>query len=274
MSSRSPQHIATREQAASQSYLIRGRVLCWFSRGIASAVAAKKAIELYSDFGPVEVCVNELDASEHPDNRRFQRDVEAWLGQPIVPVNSTKFADIWDVFRREKFIRSPNGAPCTRALKVIPGREYTDRWDWSVYGFTADESDRIDRFEANNPELRCLWPLRDLGITKADCKRIIREAGIEIPAMYKLGYKNNNCIGCVKGGVGYWNKIRRDFPEAFERMNAVSREIGFPFLKLKGVPVYLDEIPPDAGRYEAEPDIECGPVCVQPSESVETEEQP
>ena len=36
--------------------------------------------------------------------------------------------------------------------------------------------------------------------------------------MYKLGYNNNNCIGCVKGGQAYWNKIRIDFPETFNKM--------------------------------------------------------
>ena len=36
------------------------------------------------------------------------------------------------------------------------------------------------------------------------------------PLMYDLGYPNNNCIGCVKGGMGYWNHIRKDFPEVFE----------------------------------------------------------
>lgn len=183
-----------------QSYLIKGRVLVWFSCGAASAVAAKKAIELYSDRWPIEVCNHDLSPSEHPDNKRFLADVEQWIGQKIVTVNSTKFHDIWEVFEREKFIASPAGAPCTRALKVIPGRAYIERWDYSVYGFTADEEARIERFEANNPELRCLWPLRELGITKRDCFSFLREAGIDIPAMYKLGYKNNNCIGCVKGG--------------------------------------------------------------------------
>jgi hypothetical protein len=52
------------------------------------------------------------------------------------------------------------------------------------------------------------------------------KAGIEIPAMYKMGYNNNNCIGCVKGGMGYWNKIRKDFPEVFNRMAVIEREVG------------------------------------------------
>lgn len=250
-----------------QTFFIPGRVLVWFSCGAASAVAAKKAIELYSSQWEVEICNHDLSPSEHPDNRRFLADVERWIGQKIIFVNSTKFTDIYDVFLRERYIVGPSGAPCTRALKKIPGQEYTDRWDVSVFGFTADEQKRIELFEQNNPELRCFWPLRDQGITKSDCFRMIREAGIELPAMYLLGYKNNNCIGCVKGGAGYWNKIRRDFPEYFRKMNEISRTIGATIVRYKGRRVYLDELPEDYGNYNAEPDIECGPVCVQPGDA-------
>ena len=49
--------------------------------------------------------------------------------------------------------------------------------------------------------------------------------------MYKLGYNNNNCIGCVKGGIGYWNKIRVDFPAEFDRMAELERKIGHAVLK-------------------------------------------
>ena len=86
---------------------------------------------------------------------------------------------------------------------------------------------------------------------------MIIAAGIEVPAMYKLGYKNNNCIGCVKGGKGYWNKIREDFPESFDRMAKQERRMGVKILK----DVYLDELPRGVGRYESELDLECGVAC-------------
>ncbi|MHC3124971.1 hypothetical protein NL42_15075, partial [Acinetobacter sp. GN11] len=81
-------------------------------------------------------------------------------------------------------------------------------------------------------------------------------------AMYKLGYLNNNCIGCVKGGAGYWNKIRKDFPEVFNRMAKVERDIGHSILKNDDGPVFLDELKPNVGRYKDEPDIDCSFSCV------------
>ena len=55
---------------------------------------------------------------------------------------------------------------------------------------------------------------------------ISERLGIKRPIMYDLGYSNNNCIGCVKGGMGYWNKIREDFPEVFQARAKLEREIG------------------------------------------------
>ena len=55
---------------------------------------------------------------------------------------------------------------------------------------------------------------------------MVERAGIELPVMYRLGYDNNNCIGCVKGGEGYWRAIREDFPAQFEANCMVQDEIG------------------------------------------------
>lgn len=75
--------------------------------------------------------------------------------------------------------------------------------------------------------------------------------------MYDMGYRNNNCIGCVKGGMGYWNKIRRDFPEVFARRARQEREIGHTCIN----GIYLDELDPNRGRMEDEVLEECGIAC-------------
>ena len=87
--------------------------------------------------------------------------------------------------------------------------------------------------------------------------RAVSEAGIELPAMYKLGYNNSNCIGCVKGGMGYWNKIRKDFPEIFEETAKVERMVGRSCMKGQ----FLDELDPERGRHEDISLPECGVVC-------------
>jgi hypothetical protein len=171
------------------------------------------------------------------------------------------------VFDKTGWLVGVGGARCTTELKKLVRRRYQQDDDIHVFGLTADESSRIKRFAVGEADITCDWLLHDLGITKSDCYREIREAGITMPAMYLLGYKNNNCIGCVKGQAGYWNKIRLDFPEAFERMSKQERKMNVAINKSYAGDglrkrVFLDELSTDAGRFDAEPDIECGVVCI------------
>lgn len=230
-----------------------GRRLVWFSCGAASACAAKLAIEQYQN---AEILYCDTLAYEHPDNPRFMRDVENWIGREIKVLRSDKYTDIFDVFDKTGWLVGPSGARCTNELKRAVREQYQQVGDIHAFGMTADERGRITTFERNNPELYLWWPLVDAGMTKADCFRMIAAAGIELPAMYQMGYKNNNCIGCVKGGAGYWNRIRRDFPAAFERMAQQERK-----MKAHILDVYLDELNPTAGRYKSELSVECGPAC-------------
>jgi hypothetical protein len=95
---------------------------------------------------------------------------------------------------------------------------------------------------------------------------ILREYNIEIPAMYKLGYRNNNCIGCFKGGLGYWNKIKKDFPDIFKQTAELERMKGYTILKKNSKPLYLDQLQDNCGRYK--PVAECdGLFCTLVEES-------
>jgi len=233
------------------------RTVVWFSCGSASAVAAKITL---SEAGGAELAYCDT-GSEHPDNVRFMRDVEGWLGVKVTVLKSDKYRDIWDVFHRRRFLNSPAGALCTVELKKIPRFRFQRPDDIQVFGYTVGEEARAARFRDANFDVEMQTPLIERGLTKADCHAVIREAGIKVPEMYRLGYVNNNCIGCVKGGAGYWNKIRRDFPEVFDRMAKQERELGATVLRKDGEPLYLDQLPKGMGRYSSEPPVFCGLLC-------------
>lgn len=226
------------------------RLVCHFSCGAASAVATK--ICLAAD--PTAVIVNAEVAQEHPDNRRFLADCQRWFGQAVIVLRDEKYgASPLEVFRRERFIKGRYGAPCTRLLK----RKILDAWsnpgDVAVLGFTIEERDRFEEFvERSGIEARA--PLIEHGLTKSDCLAMVERAGIQLPVMYRLGYSNANCIGCVKGGEGYWNKVRRDFPEVFEATATVQADIGpganFFRERKTGVRFSLRELDPSAGRHD------------------------
>lgn len=230
-----------------------------FSCGAASAVAAK--LTLAKD--PSAVVVNVFVAEEHEDNRRFLRDVEAWLGTTITVLRDDKYgASAYRVMQQKRFTKGPHGAPCAKAVKrdVLAG--FAQPGDIDVLGFTAEEKCRVTAFAKTHQLAE--FPVYEAGITKADCLALVQRAGIELPAMYRLGYNNANCIGCVKGGAGYWNKIRQDFPERFEKMCQLEESIGagayLMWNRETGVRIPLRQLDPNIGRHNTIlPD--CGLVC-------------
>ena len=103
--------------------------------------------------------------------------------------------------------------------------------------------------------MKTYFPLIEKRITKQQAIGYLWKENIELPTMYKLGYNNNNCIGCVKGGKGYWNKIRKDFPEHFKRMSNIERK-----LNIKMNDKFLDEMDENEGNKKEKP-IECDFLC-------------
>jgi hypothetical protein len=244
------------------------RLICQFSCGAASAVATKLAIAEYGLAYEVHI-VNAFIVEEHPDNRRFLADCEAWFGRPITVLRDEKFgASTRALFRKRRYLKGRQGAPCSKHLKREVLATYEQPGDTLVLGYTADEQGRFDDWIDANNHKRAVAPLIDAGLGKADVLAMVERAGLVLPLMYRMGYHNANCIGCVKGGAGYWNKIRRDFPADFEEMAEIEKSIGpgARLLRHRSGPLigrrfYLHELDPNTGRYDEEPDISCSAQC-------------
>jgi hypothetical protein len=132
-----------------------------------------------------------------------------------------------------------------------------------VFGFDVDESHRLERIQENEKPFVIRSLLIERGLNKENCFQILTERGVELPAMYRLGYNNANCIGCPKGGKGYWNRIRKDFPEHFEAVATLQRELGSGsafWQNLDGSRMMLDDLPANAGTH-TEPSIQCDMFC-------------
>lgn len=218
---------------------VESRTIGWFSCGAASAVAVKltHALPVYCDTG-----------SEHPDNARFLADCERWFGRKVERLKSERYEDTWDVWRRRRYLAGVDGALCTVELKVMPRLAFQRPDDQHVFGYTADALDmaRAERLRANFPELMIHTPLIERGLSKAACLDIIQRAGIALPPLYAMGFQNNNCLPCVKAtSPDYWALVRRWFPDKFERMAKLSRELDVQLCRLKGERAFIDEIPLD-----------------------------
>ena len=241
------------------------RIVCWFSCGAASAVAAKLVLadkELCAQYDEVVIAYCKIQ-EEHPDNERFFKECEVWFDHPIkVLMHEGYNGSIYNVFEKN-YMRTPGGSPCTRALKKQVRTKFQKDGDLHVFGYTVEEEDRANKFIDANNEIETHWPLIDEQLRKEEVLAMIERAGIELPEMYKLGYEHNNCVGCVKGGMGYWNKIRKDFPAEFKRMADFEKRKGYTVLKepADSAPLYLHDLDPNRGRMSDEPKIECGIFC-------------
>jgi 3'-phosphoadenosine 5'-phosphosulfate sulfotransferase (PAPS reductase)/FAD synthetase len=219
------------------------RTLSWFSCGAASAVATK----LTPDAEPV-YCET---GSEHPDNERFFAACEQWFGRTITRLKSDKYDDTWDVWTKRRYLAGIKGAICTVELKASPRLAYQKPFDVHVLGYTADQEDvnRAQRLRETYPEQTYVMPLIDRGLTKAHCLDMVQRAGIALPPLYALGFRNNNCIPCVKAqSPAYWALVRKTFPEKFDRMARLSRELGVRLVKTSIAPrrrIFIDEVPLD-----------------------------
>lgn len=213
------------------------QIICWWSGGITSAVACKLAIEIYG----LDACrIIMIDTkNEDSDTYRFKADCEKWYGKEIEVITNEKHETIQDVWVKFKSLNVAHGAICSSELKRTVREKFQkeNQYTNQVFGFDIDEPKRAKALRLNHGSCKPIFPLLLYGLSKKDCLEMVSKAGIEVPRMYKLGFHNNNCFqtGCVQGGIGYWQKMMREYPEKFNAMAEMEHRL----TNLKGRPVTM-----------------------------------
>ena len=227
----------------------------WISAGVSSFIAAYLYKEKIDKIIYIDI------PNQHIDSLRFISDCEKVLNKEIEIIKSEKYNSVEDVILKKKFINSPYGAPCTLELK----KRVREKWESQqednnftyIWGYDLNEKKRAERLKQNSFEYTHIFPLIENNLTKQDCHALLKKTGIKRPFMYDLGYPNNNCIGCVKGGMGYWNKIRIDFPEIFKSRAILERKIKHSCIN----GLFLDELEKNRGRKQKVILQECSFFC-------------
>ena len=216
-------------------------VICWWSGGVTSAVACKVAIDLYGH----EKCrvIMQDTHNEHPDTYRFKDDCSKWYGLEIEVISAigNKYESIEQLWRKHLSLNVATGAVCSYKLKRVVREEWqkNNEFSYQVFGFEFDSKEfkRALSLGLNHSKAKPIFPLMMMGYDKKDCIKILNDAEILIPEPYRLGLSNNNCFktGCVQGGIGYWKKLQKDFPDKFNKMADLEHEL----TDIKGEPVTM-----------------------------------
>ena len=228
--------------------------MCWISAGVSSFIAGYLT-------GDIDEWIYIDIADQHPDSMRFVHDVEKVINRKVTILKSADFDNVEAVIKKYKYINSPYGAPCTGMLKKAVRKKWENQHLQYhlvyVWGMDASEKRRADSIIKNFPEFEHEFPLIEKNMSKQDCHAMMEQIGIKRPIMYDMGYNNNNCLGCVKGGKGYWNKIRMDFPKVFAGRAKLERDIGHSCIN----GVFLDELKLNEGRMSEEIMQDCSVMC-------------
>lgn len=239
-----------------------------FSCDVSSACACYIELAQHSDMKIVYIHVED----QHSDTMRFLNECENWYqellntGDQVIEIRQSEYKTVENACRAFGYINGVRGAKCTGVLKRRVRKEMERELNLLpsqiiyVWGLDWDEQGRADRLvDVTMKEYKHSFPLIRSNIDKKYAHRMLEKAYIKRPKMYDLGYSNNNCVGCVKGGKGYWNHIRVDFPKVFANRAKMERDIGASCIN----GTYLDELDPLSGRHKPPIVPDCGIFCEQ-----------
>lgn len=190
------------------------------SGGVASAVAADRAIQRY---GRDAVNLRFADTSwEDEDLYRFLDDLMMRWGGTLLRVKDGRTP--LEVAEDRQIIPNSQIAPCSSVLKSLPFMDL-DRASPKpltiLLGLDWREMHRVERMQAKYASLATEgmvvdFPLLWKPIEFRPYVEVVTSWGIEIPRLYRYGFKHNNCAGrCVKQGIREWLRLRDVFPERF-----------------------------------------------------------
>lgn len=139
-------------------------------------------------------------------------------------------------------VKMEGGAPGTRKCTDRYKMEVVRRWCRAhgatpaapatiAVGFSTDEISRASN-RRMEPIENVVYPLLDLGLSRADCARVITEAGLPVPP-------KSSCWFCPFQTPTQWAEKRRDQPVLFDRAVALEDRLNEKRTMLGRDPVYL-----------------------------------
>lgn len=159
---------------------------------------------------------------ELPETYDYLNKLEAFLGKPVVRLNSELNFDHW-LKAYSGFLPSQQMRWCTRILKIKPFENYCgEDTIYSYIGIRADEN--RSGYISNKSNITPMYPFKEDGINKADVFRILEESGVGIPDYYKWRTRSG-CYFCFFQRKAEWIGLKDNHPDLFEKAKTYEKAV-------------------------------------------------
>lgn len=141
-----------------------------------------------------------------PETRDYVRMLAERYPITILIPQVEGYENLYEYAKKYNMIPSRRVRWCTDKFKVRVVNSYVSKPCFSFIGFSTDEAHRAKVSSSNGVENR--FPLLEYGISRAQCKEIIKSHGLPIPI-------RSGCFFCPFQRVSQWKKLRAVHPELF-----------------------------------------------------------
>lgn len=213
--------------------------------GVQSTAALVLSVQGRIDF-KTHIFSNVGEDSENPETLDYVRQIL----MPYAAKNGIEFHEVKREFRKgetlyqkvlreerriEIPVRMKNGAPgnrgCTKNFKISVIRKWLGKGNHVVgLGISLDEFTRMR--DSGSKRFVNEYPLIDLQISRADCLKIVRTAGLPQPP-------KSSCWFCPFHNMMAWQDIRRERPDLFAKAAELEQLIIQKRLAMGRDPVFL-----------------------------------
>lgn len=149
---------------------------------------------------------------ELAETYEYLERIEARLGIKITRLSPDRGFDHWlEVYGG--VLPSPQVRWCTKQMKIKPLEEFIGEDEAVSYvGIRADEN--RDGYVSTKPNIRPVFPFKQLGLVKADILNLLEESGIGLPDYYRWRSRSG-CFFCFFQRKYEWVMLAQEHPSLF-----------------------------------------------------------
>jgi len=195
-------------------------------------------LRLLEEKKPVDGIVFFDTGWEFPQMLEHIDKVERRIGRKITRLHPQKSLEYWMTQRPVKnrntkeINRIGYGWPsayrrwCTR-IKIDTIDKYLSNDDIRYVGYSADEIHRMNTASALSKPYKFEYPLYDWDMSEQDCLEYCLELGYTWGGLYEI-FKQVSCYCCPLQRIGELKKLRKHFPELWQKMLDMENRVQYP----------------------------------------------